>query len=135
MKDGQSHTKKMQASMLTKLKEIINLIFMLTKTVQIHNVNNNAFLNPLEDFTDEINDLIQQAGSLTIEGIEDNIYINEEKVKTDISTFASFKFILQEFDKKNVSGIAFLTTASFDELKNFFAVFALYPNLLIVYRL
>jgi len=83
--------------MLSKSKEIINQLFMLTKTVQIHDVNNNAFLVPLEDFVHELNDFVQSAGPFAIEGIEENIYINEEKVKTDISTFSSFKFILNEF--------------------------------------
>ena len=124
MQEKDSKQKKIHSKTLTKTKELINLIFMLTKTVQIHDVNNAAFLNPREDFVEELNDCIQKTGPITIEGIEENIYINEEKVKTDISTFASFKFLLAEFDKKNISGIAINEASNFEELKSFYSVFA-----------
>lgn len=117
-------SKMIHSKTLTKTKELINLIFMLTKTVQIHDVNNAAFLNPLEDFVEELNDFIQKTGPFSIEGIEENIYLNEEKIKTDISTFASFKFLLSEFEKKNISGVNFLEASNFEELKAFYSVFA-----------
>ena len=120
----QPSVKKLQSNLVIQIKNLINQLFMLIKTVQSHDVNNMAFLTPLEDFIAGINHFMESAGPFTIEGIEDNIFINEEKVKTDISTFSSFKFILEEFEKKNISGITFLSTTNSEEQKDFFAIFA-----------
>lgn len=116
--------KKLQHKQLLQSRSILNQLFMLTKTVQIHDINNQAFLTPLEEFVTALNGFIMSTGPISVEAIEENIFLNEEKIKTDISTFASIKFLLEEFERKNISGITFLSETSFDELKSFFSVFA-----------
>lgn len=108
-------------------KELINQLFMLIKTCQIHDPNNQAFLKPLSAIRDNINEFVREAGQLTVETIEDNIYINEEKVRSTISTFSSYNFIVDEFEQKKIGGLRFDAPITIEDLKGFLLIFTRTP--------
>lgn len=108
---------------IQKGKELLNQLFMLIKTCQIHDPGNQAFVKPLQTIRDNINDFVKNTGSLAIETVEDNIYINEEKVRSTISTFSSYNFIIDEFEQKNIGGISFEGPITVEELKSFLLIF------------
>lgn len=92
---------------------------MLFKTAQIHDPANRAFQQPLEQFRQTLNETISAEGSLTLESVEMSLYLNEAKIRTDISTFGTFQYLQDEFFQKNVGGIRFVSCPSLQELTQF----------------
>ncbi len=109
-------------------KELLNQLFMLIKTCQIHDPDNQAFVKPLQAIRDNINAFIKETGQLTVETVEDNIFINEEKVRSTISTFSSYNFIIDSFEQHGIGGIRFDGPITSDELKSFLLVFTHGPQ-------
>lgn len=100
-------------------KNFVNMLFMLVKTAQIHDPNNQALKIPLDHFLHILEDLMSQEPVVRLEAIETNLYLNEEKIRTDISTFTTFKYFREEFKRKQVGGIVFLKVPTAEELIEF----------------
>lgn len=105
-------------------KTFVNQLFMLLKTGQIHDPSNQAFKVPLENLKTVLQTIMGEDGALRLESVETNLYLNGEKIRTDISTFATFRYFEEEFERKNVGGIAFHSPPSTEELIEFVRIFS-----------
>lgn len=112
---------------LERGKELLNQLFMLIKTCQIHDPNNQAFVKPLAAIRDNIDEFVKETGQLSLETIEDNIYLNEEKLRSTIATFSSYNFIVDEFEQKRIGGLRFDGPITVEDLKHFLTVFSKTP--------
>ncbi|MFH1262293.1 MAG: HD-GYP domain-containing protein [Pseudomonadota bacterium] len=108
----------------TAPKIFANQLFMLLKTAHIHDPSNQAFRAPLENFQKVLSDLLSAEGVLRLESVEGSLYLNGEKIRTDISTFGPFRYFSEEFERKNVGGFLFSTPPETQELIDFVRVFS-----------
>ncbi len=100
-------------------KYLINQLFMLLKTAQIHDPGNRAFQHPVEQFHGLLETMIAEEGVLTLESIDMGIFLNETKIRSDISTFGTFRFIDNLFAQKDIGGIRIQEVPSLEELAFF----------------
>ncbi len=109
-------------------KRVIAQLFMMYKTALIYDANNEAFLNALNNLTEDLKALMAKATPLTLESIEANFFLNEEKIKGDIYTHSAFDYLQKEFEKKKIGGVHFETLPSTEELKKFITIFSRYEE-------
>jgi HD-GYP domain-containing protein (c-di-GMP phosphodiesterase class II) len=105
-------------------KTFANQLFMLAKTAQIHDPENQAFRAPLDQFERLLTEMVREEGPLRFESVETSLYINEAKIRSDISMFGTSRYFEEEFERKNVGGICFTSAPSRMELIDFVRIFA-----------
>ncbi|MFH1018868.1 MAG: HD-GYP domain-containing protein [Pseudomonadota bacterium] len=93
---------------LSKDRAFATQLFMLIKTAHIHHPSNQAFRQPFEQLLELTGTLLKELGSLTLETVEVGLYLNEKKVRSDISTFGVFEYIDGLFASKEVGGFTIL---------------------------
>ncbi|MCB0308620.1 MAG: HD-GYP domain-containing protein [Bdellovibrionales bacterium] len=104
-------------------RTFLNHLFLMLKTAQIHDPNNQTFKTSYEQLMRSLKEILSKEQQAKIEVVEKDIYLNQEKVRNDITSFAMFQYILTEFEQKNIGGLEFFETPSFKDLSTFFAVF------------
>lgn len=105
-------------------KKFVGQFFMMFKTAALYDPNNNAFINTLELLHKDLKELMERTGSLKMELVEGNLFLNEEKIKSDLYTFSAFSFIQEEFGGKKLGGLMFDSLPDANTLKNFMMILA-----------
>jgi HD-GYP domain-containing protein (c-di-GMP phosphodiesterase class II) len=97
---------------------------MMLKTASLYDANNAAFINTLDTLKKDLDELMGRTGSLRLELIEDNIFLNQEKMKTDLYSYNAFIFIQEDLKIKKLGGLTIDTPPNTDELKVFMNLLA-----------
>lgn len=105
-------------------KTFANQLFMLVKTAQIHDPANQAFQTPLAQIRDTVSKLFDSEETLRLEVVETNLYLNGEKLRTDISTFGTYQFFNADFESKNIGGLLFTYVPTDDDFIEFVRIYA-----------
>jgi HD-GYP domain-containing protein (c-di-GMP phosphodiesterase class II) len=103
---------------------LVNQLFMLLKTAQIHVPGNRAFQHPLEQFHHLLEAVVAEEGALALESVDVGLYLNETKIRSDISTFGTFRYLDDLFAQKEIGGLRFLQTPPLHELTEVVLVLA-----------
>lgn len=102
--------------------QLLSSVYQLIKTSQIHDLNNQAFRKPLEAFCQEINTLPGE-DEFNTTFVEDNVYVNDTRLRTDITNFLSIRNLGKELQIRGIGGVAFRKGIAPDELKTFIQAF------------
>ncbi len=105
------------------LKAFINQLFMFLKIAQIHDPTNQAFQGPLEQFREQIDVIVGEEGQARLETVETSLFVNEQKVRTDIATFGTFRYLQSLLEAKDIGGILFKDLPSLEDLIGFAQLF------------
>lgn len=105
-------------------RSMINQLFMLMRTVKVHDMNNAAFERPLQNLCQTINTIIAMEGRTTIHAVEDSIYVNDFKVKPDATSYQNIQWLAQEFIKRDVGGMQITQPIDVPSLKKFLFLFS-----------
>lgn len=105
-------------------KQLLTLLYMLIRTVKIHDPDNAIFEKPLTQLRDIINFIINKDGTLNLIIGENVVYLNNGFIKLDISTIENLKFIYEEMKSRDLGGFIVEKAVTIDELKNFLFIFS-----------
>src|SRR5688500_4048916 len=72
-------------------RSMVNQLFMLMRTVKVHDMNNVAFEKPLNNLAATINTVLAIEGRTTIYAVEDSIFVNDQKIKPDANSYANLQ--------------------------------------------
>lgn len=100
--------------------KLLNGLLRLTKT---HDLTNQAFEQPCRELAGYISRLLELLGVLHLVTVEDQVYINEIRIRLDKAT-DDRRALDSEFRRHNVGGISFHGPLSPQEVKSLVACFA-----------
>ena len=107
-------------------RNFLTNLFMMIKTSQLYHPNNNAFISALKGLRQSLDILLDQTSAVNVEVIENDIFLNEEKVKSDLYTYSSMTFLRETFAEKFIGGLTFSGPGGEEQLTAFFTLFAKY---------
>ena len=81
-------------------RSMVNQLFMLMRTVKVHDMNNTAFEKPLQNLCQTINTILAMEGKTTIYAVEDSIYVNDVKIKPDATSYQNLQWLAREFTRR-----------------------------------
>jgi len=93
------------------------------KTAKIHDVGNVAFQGPLTSFIDTVEQLWTAEGDFKIQAVGDYLYLNQNRLKVDASSYSNYQFLLEEFKGRGLSGFSFTGKLTPPEVKKFVRLF------------
>lgn len=99
--------------------ELINRLFMFFRTSKIYDPNNILFKRQVSEFVNEVKKILEREEVLTLRISQTVFYLNKTKIKFGFSNYHLFKFINQEFQKRNISSLTFFPELKEDEFKRF----------------
>ncbi len=101
-------------------KRLINQLFILFKTAQIHDIGNVALNQPVQNVLEILKELRSETGTdVSIEVKDDCIFVQETKLKMDIEGFVSFIALIEEFKKRQLGEVLFKAVVSGNDLRKF----------------
>lgn len=104
-------------------RSLINQLFMLIKTVKVHDISNTAFDRPIENIVNTINTLVAIEGKIAIQAIENQMYINDYKIKGDKSQYENMAILAEEFIKREIGGFTIASPVDQKSMRRFIYVF------------
>lgn len=100
-------------------KRLINQLYIVLRTVKIHEQNNASVLNALTGFLSIFREITEIWESVSLECLGGCIYVNGTRLKIDVSGYASNRYIVEEMERFGLQSITLTSQLSFDELKVF----------------
>jgi HD-GYP domain-containing protein (c-di-GMP phosphodiesterase class II) len=105
-------------------KRLINQLFILFKTAQIHDIGNVALNQPVQNVLEILKELRSETGDdISIQVKDDCIFAHETKLKMDIEGFASFIALVEEFKKRQLGEVLFKPIMDGNDLRKFIFAF------------
>lgn len=104
-------------------KNLVNLIQIIIKTSQLHDINNIALKEPLNNLIATISKLSRGCDEVTLQIAGDRIIINEEQLRTDIEIYSAYSLIIKEMKKREIGSIIFTNAITYEDMKKFFGAF------------
>ncbi len=101
-------------------KRLINQLFILFKTAQIHDIGNVALNQPVQNVLEILKELRSETGAdASIQVQDDCIFVHETKLRMDIEGFVSFIALIEEFKKRQLGEVLFRATVGGNDLRKF----------------
>ena len=100
-----------------------NNLYILFKTALIHDINNIAFIAPLERTMESIENLLDMTNSFSLRLIQEYLFIDDIKIKVDIENFMASMFLIEEMKIRGIGSLTFNSEISLPELKRFIYAF------------
>lgn len=112
-----------QKKLLEYGRSMVNQLFMLLRTVKVHDMNNTAFEKPLNNLAQTINTILAMEGKTTIYAVEDSIYVNDVKIKPDATSYQNLQWLAREFQRRELGGMQISSNVDGTVLKKFLYLF------------
>jgi len=103
-KDYIEEAKKSLAKMI---EEIFIRLSSAMKVAQIYEPNNLTFIRQLDLLFNLIRNIIRKEGKAVFQFREHTLFFNNSRVKFDFSSYHNFKFLADEFRKKEIETLGF----------------------------
>jgi HD-GYP domain-containing protein (c-di-GMP phosphodiesterase class II) len=117
---GREYSDKLQAMG----KTLLSSLYMLMRSVKMYDPENDVFDKPLATLQDVINQIVAKDGRLELQGVKDTFYLNNMLIRMDVSALESVRFLIAEFQAKDVGGFSLVRPVSPQELRNFIWIFS-----------
>ncbi|MBW1807963.1 MAG: HD domain-containing protein [Deltaproteobacteria bacterium] len=102
----------------------IGSLYMLIRNVKLYKPENDIFAKPLEQLKDCINTIVAMDESLSLQGAGESFYLNNMLVKIDINSLDNVRYLMLEFERRNVGGFNLSQPISIPELQSFIFIFS-----------
>lgn len=112
------------AELISASKKFISQLFMMLKTAAIYSSNNDAYQSALELLHGDMKRLLDALGAFSVDIVENDLYIAEEKIRSDLTTHTAFAFIRAHLEDRGLSGLRINGDLSRDELATAMSVVA-----------
>lgn len=94
------------------------------KTAQIYDMNNTAFLTQSNALMEILDKIFETGNEVTLSLKENNLFLNETRLKVDFGSFPNFRFVVSEFKNRGIGSLCFRPQISLEEVKKFVFLFA-----------
>jgi HD-GYP domain-containing protein (c-di-GMP phosphodiesterase class II) len=117
---GREYSEKLQAMG----KTLVSSLYMLVRSVKLYDPENAVFDKPLATLQETINQIVAKDGRLELQGVKDTFYLNNMLIRMDASALDNVRFLMAEFQAKDVGGFTLVRAVSPQELRNFVWIFS-----------
>ncbi len=117
---GREYSDKLQAMG----KTLVSSLYMLVRSVKLYDPENAVFEKPLTTLQETINQIVAKDGRLELQGVKDTFYLNNMLIRMDASALDNVRFLMAEFQSKDVGGFTLVRPVTPAELRNFVWIFA-----------
>ncbi len=117
---ARSYEEKLQA--LGKI--LLGSLYMLVRNVKLYEPSNEIFDKPLEQLKDCVNTIVAMDGGLNLQGAGESLYLNNMLMRTDVGSLDNVRYLLGEFQRRNVGGFVLNQPITIPELRNFIYIFS-----------
>ncbi len=105
-------------------KQLVSQLYVVLRTVKIHDPNNTSVVNALNGFLSVFQPLATAWGSVTIELVCGCLYVNGIRLRVDVSGYASHRYLVDEMERFGVRNMTIRETLTQDELRAFGCILA-----------
>jgi HD-GYP domain-containing protein (c-di-GMP phosphodiesterase class II) len=100
-------------------RSLVNQLYIVLRTVRIHEPNNASAIHALTEFLSILRNLTSTWESVSLECLGGCLYVNGTRLKVDVSSYASHRYVVEEMEKFGLRSITLLEQLGFDELRAF----------------
>ncbi len=90
-----------------KGRQLIIRFALLLRTASIHDVHNEALQSSLDFFLQAANDLLKLLSPVVLQGDQDQIYINDFRIRGDATVYNNIRLLVAEFNRRGTGGVTF----------------------------
>jgi len=109
--------------LMTQGRDLATHLCVLIRTARIHDVGNVAFHGPLVSFIDTVAQIFTAEGEFKIQSVGDYLYLNQNRLKIDGSSYSIYQYLIEEFRARGLSGFSFAGKVTPPEVKKFVRLF------------
>ena len=125
--DSDSPARRMATSPKIQMlgRSLVVQLHMVLRTMRIHDPQNKALLIGTEKLKDTINTLwAALSGSVRLQFIDDIVYVNDARLRTDASLVEQIDNLRHEFANRGLGGLAFTRPVDTQALRDFLYLFS-----------
>ena len=123
----QKETKKISSpdkSLYKAVEKIFIRFSSVLRTAQIYEPNNLTFIEHLGPFFASVKNMLKDEGKAIFQFQENTLFFNKNRIKFNYISYHNFKFLADEFRKKEIGTIGFEIGMDDDELTKFIVLLA-----------
>ncbi len=102
---------------------LVHHLFTAAKTIQLHQLNNEAVQRALSDLTHVIKNIIQREGQAVLRITSEYMYMNDTRVPMDTQIAGPYLYLIDEIAKRGTESIEFHQELGLEEMGVFLQVF------------
>ncbi len=110
--------------LIASYREFLGRLYVLLNLAKTHERQNKAVVEAAELLYVILTDLIDEAGHVRIDILNDSIYVNGVRIPTTASTFGMIRSMVGEFKEKQIGSLTFKDDADSADLIGFAFLFA-----------
>ena len=100
-------------------RKMVLQLYMVLRTVRIHDPSNNALLVATENLKDTINSLWAALGGIRLQFVEELVYLNDVRLRIDSGMADQLKVLREMFTARGLGGLAFARPVDTIALRDF----------------
>ena len=98
-------------------REVLSQLAVLLRNSYLHDLSNQVFEEPLEKLEESLGRLLRGEGSFRLERAGEELFANGVRLRMEIKTLHTYKYVLNELARRDVGGIAFEKSPSAGRLR------------------
>ncbi|HLG19558.1 MAG TPA: HD domain-containing phosphohydrolase [Bdellovibrionota bacterium] len=100
-------------------KELVDRLFMLYRTGRVHDIQNEATNQAIQNLQKVLDELSTFGESVSITAVGEGFYLNKVLLKVEFSGFENFRFLSQLLRQFKIAGFTFTGAPATEELRSF----------------
>ncbi len=111
-----------------KGRQVVIRLALLLRTASIHDIHNEALQSSLDFFLRAANDLLKVITPAVLQGDQDQIYINDFRIRGDATLYNNIKLLVADFNLRGAGGVTFHRELTRTDVLRFLEVIAENPR-------
>jgi HD-GYP domain-containing protein (c-di-GMP phosphodiesterase class II) len=108
---------------LERSRDVLQQLAVLVRNSYLHELTNQVFEEPLSKLERTLARLLATEGSFRLERAGEEFFANGNRLRMEIRSLQTYKYVLTELSKRRAGGIAFSETPSLETLTAFLEIF------------
>jgi len=106
---------------------LVRVLYGLLRMIRLHDLDNEAFARPIDEFSGVVNKMIDFLGAVNIVSVQEQVYINDIRIRFD-ERAESGRMLGQELLRHRIGGVTIHQPLSSDDVKTMVHIFAKDPD-------
>lgn len=123
MRNTPTPSQSEEARLVIQGRNLAIQLCVMLRTARIHDVGNVAFQGPLGAFIETVDQIWTAEGDFEVQVVGDYLYINQNRLRVDASSYANYQYLIEEFRARGLSGFVFTGRLTPPEVKKFARLF------------
>jgi HD-GYP domain-containing protein (c-di-GMP phosphodiesterase class II) len=104
-------------------REVLQELAVLIRNAGIHDLSNEVFREPLQNLEATLGEIFKTERSFRLQAIGREFFANRTRIRMEIRTLHTYKFVWQKLQQRSLGGFQFDTHQAAEDLASFLVVF------------